>query len=271
MKPKNDGKRRFRRSPGPQDIGEVVKKIWKPPKFMIREKKNRTEFVFFIKFNIARKIKGVEPAVHRLLFGPGRPSFRRVVKQAWRRAYYGRERVRDLTERVLLATCVDALAALYEEADLPKPLNARLSGGAEAVRNFAKRKRRPDSLQRKATAKRVAGRYAQLFPEVQALWKKLKSRPRTSDENSLKKVIEGEFCYTWIPHVVSGKALQNLPDIPAHGRVESLNGMKWTPRQLTVGIIWCEERERNQTFTVQPNTLLEDYLPLGRKLNRLPT
>ena len=68
--------------------------------------------------------------------------------------------------------------------------------------------------------------------------------------------------------MTKGSALSNLPDIPAHSREATLSSLAWTPRQLTVGIIWCEEQERDPSFSIQPNTLLNEYIPRGKKLNR---
>jgi hypothetical protein len=85
----------------------------------------------------------------------------------------------------------------------------------------------------------------------------------------LSEAVEASFPEEWIGPVIKGNALTNLPIVPGHlNRAELLGSLKWTPRQLAVGIIWCEERRDDQTFAFQPSTILEDYLPLGRKLNR---
>ena len=101
MKKKTEQKRRFPRFPKGDDVGRVAKRIWKRTQFTVRQGQNLTEFIFFVDFNIPRKIKKTEPSVYLQLFGPERSSFKRVLKQAWRRGLYGQERIRDLVDRSL--------------------------------------------------------------------------------------------------------------------------------------------------------------------------
>lgn len=120
----------------------------------------------------------------------------------------------------------------------------------------------------RVTAKRVAARYTQLLPQINDLRGKPQGYPQLSDENLLKQAVEKEFPHEWARHVTQGIELSNLPDFPGHSRETALSGLKWTPRQLTVGVIWREERKRDPTFCLQPNTLLDEYIPKGNKLNR---
>jgi hypothetical protein len=265
---------RFPRYPTAGDIGNMAKRIWKRPKFKFRQTHDSTEFIFTLPFNVPKKIKKKAPALYYLLFDPKRTPFGKILVQAYRAAYSERtNKARDLCDRALYKVFAESLAILFEEADrtegLYKGYKSNLLGDAAVVREAAKRKRRPPDSERRALAKRIAKRYGELFPKVKELWKFIRDSPLRFDESKLREAVEQSFPHEWIKELTKGIALENLPEIPGHpNATESLGKLEWSPRQLAVGIIWCEERRRSRNFSVRPNTMLDDYLPLGNKLNR---
>jgi hypothetical protein len=264
---------RFRRNPTASDVGELAKRIWKRPKFRVLQTSRATEFVFRLRFNIHKKIRKKQLASYLLLFkryGDRRnqKTLRRALKQAYRSGHYASVRLRDQADRVLFRVLVEALTILFEEAKQSPPYKGFLTDDIKAVLEAAKRKRRPPDSERGPRAKRMAQRYNELLPKVRLLRQFVGGHAQRSNEVILREAVKRNFPDEWIQAVISGAALKSLPEIP--GRSESnvtLGGLNWTPRQLTVGIIRCEEHERDSMFSVTPNTILEDYLPLGRKLN----
>lgn len=263
---------RFPRYPTADDIGNLAKKIWKRPKFRVRQTHDSTEFIFSLGFNVPKKIKDKEQPSYYLLFDPKRTAFGKALIQAYREAYSGKNKARDLCERALYRVFAESMAILFEEAyrnkGLYKGYKGNLLGDATVVREAAKRKRRPPDSERKRRAKRIAKRYEQLLPKVKKLRAFVRDYPLPSDEPKLLEAVEASFSEEWIGLVIRGGALTSLPTVPGHSnRAESLGSLTWTSRQLAVAIIWCEHRD-DRTFAVAPTTILEDYLPLGRKLNR---
>ena len=166
-------------------MGGVAKRIWKRAKFTVRQGHDRTEFIFFVNFNIARKIKKTELSVYLQLLGPQRSSFKKVLTQAWRRGLYGQERIRDLVDRLLFKIFSESLSALYEEANSLEPYKGYLGDGREAVRKASKRTRRPTIVRFRNTAKRVANRYTELLPMVRELRETIKTHPQLPNESLL--------------------------------------------------------------------------------------
>jgi hypothetical protein len=251
--------RRFPRYPKADDIGELVKVFWERPKFSVRETSNKTEFVFTVAFNVRNRIRRRQLASYMLLFEENQNGLKPALLRAFETAIYGTDRVRDLTERALFRTLVEALGMLFQKANsCNERYRGVLDGTAATLLEAAKRKKRPPESERHSRASR-------LLPYVKSLRELVRDNP---NEKTLRKLIEEKFPFQWIREVTSGGALENLPEIPGHsGRARSLGGPHWTARQLAVGILWCEERRRDSGFNVRPKTILEDYIPLGRKIN----
>jgi hypothetical protein len=265
---------RFPRFRTAGDIGTLARKIWKHPKFRVKLTADSTKFIFSLRFNIRKKIKKKDPASYDLLFDPKRTSFCKAFIQAYREAYSGRNaKARDLCERALYKVFVDSLALLFEEADrtegLYKGYKGNLSGDASVVRDAAKRKKRPPDLERKRCARRMSARYEELLPKVKELRRFVSDHPDCSDDTKLKVAVQAKYSDKWIESVTTGLALKHLPETSGHpNSTDSLGRLEWTPRQLTVAVIWCEERWRNPNFGAGPGTILEVYLPMGKRLNK---
>lgn len=264
-----DPLKRLPRYPTANDIGGLARKIWKRPKFRVGLPSNTTEFIFSLGFSIPKKVKNHHLAFHSLLFDPKRSAWSRALNRSYKEARQGSQRVRDVSERMLFKVFAQALAILFEEARLSEgPYKGFIEGDAQAVLETAKRRRRPPDRARKTCAKRMAERYDSLLPEVKALLKFITCPAQRVKNTNVAQVVGEQFSQEWVKHVTEGIALQNLPLIAGHdNRTECLMELKCTARQLTVGIIFAEERQRNPKFDLQPNTILEEYLPLGRRLN----
>lgn len=261
---------RFPRSPTAEYIGNLAKKIWKRPKFRVKQTSDSTEFIFSLTFNVIKKIKKRELASYYLLFDPKRTDLTKALVQAYKKSYSGSKKVRKLCEWALYKVFAESLGILFEEAGRTEgSYKGILRGDAKAVLAAAKRRRPPD-LKRKPYAMRLAKRYEELLPKMKELRAFVRDYPHRSDQQKLKDAVEARFLEEWISLVIGDCALTNLPVVPGHSnKAESLGALTWTPRQLAVGIIWCEEQCRDERlFDVQPNTILEVYLPLGRKANR---
>jgi hypothetical protein len=264
----NKQKPRFPRNPTAKDVGELAKQVWKVPVFHVKETSLTTTFVLKLNFSLTERIKSENETYHRLLFTTTGIPLYQALKQAYKDASYSSKTMPALFDGALFAMFRQSLKMLFEKAQTAQGLfKGHVEGNANSVLEESKRRRSPD-LERRSMARRMAKRREELFPRVKELHKFIKNRPERSDEARLKLAVETNFSDEWIKHVTQGNALHNLPRIPGHeDRTESLGGLKWTPLQLTVGIIMCEALERNPHFALDPNTVLEVYLPFGRKLN----
>ncbi len=266
--------KRWPRYPGAETTGNLAKKIWKRPRFRVKLTSDSTQFVFSLKYDLRKKIKKKNSALYHVLFDPKRTSLSEALIQAYGTAKSGQNKARDLCERALYKIFGESLAILFEEADRAQGLSNGIlgyRGDASDVRQAAKRKQRPSDAERKICAKRIAKRYRGLFPEVKKLWRFVKLSPDRLEESRLRETVEKSFPYDWIELITKGAALQKFPETAGHYHsTDSLGKLKWTPRQLALGIIWCEERKRTPNFSVRPETMLKYYLPLGNKLNQNP-
>lgn len=260
---------RFPRYPNAADIARIAKQIWKKPRLTVKQKSGRTEFVFALDLDIAEKIRERQLASYMLLIHERKTSLKLALKKSYPKARYGSDRVPHLADRILFKVFVEALTILFEEANnIEGPYQGRLGEGGQKIRDLARRKQRPPDHERAEIARRMSTRYAELTPLVTQLKKFVRVNRTRFDEKALRVEVEKEFPTDWIKHVTRGDALKNLPEIPGHPTsTDSLSKLSWTPRQLSVAILLCEEKNRGSEFSIQPQTILESYLPLGRKLN----
>jgi hypothetical protein len=259
-------KERFPRYPTAKEIGELVKNIWERPTFDVRQTSKKTEFVFSLPFNLQRRIKTRGPAPYIFLFTGNRDALQAALPTAFERARYGkRDRVKNLIERALFKTVVEALTILFQEVeDTLGPYKCYIVGTSEDLSDAAKRKKRPLASEREVRACRCAKRYEQLLPQVKSLREFIR---KNRNEESLLMRVEEQFSQEWMREVIHGDALKRLPEITGHSGQDELTGL-WTTRQLAIGILWCEESSKDPTLAISPNTILGEYIPLGKKLIR---
>ena len=120
---------------------------------------------------------------------------------------------------------------------------------------------------RERTAKRLATRYVELLPKVREIRKFVEDEESSLSDTELRAAILRKFQDPWVSLITSGCALKNLLPIPDHdSEIETLSSKGWTARQLTVGIIVCEEKVRRPEFSLGPTTIYEKYIALGKQL-----
>jgi len=142
-----------------------------------------------------------------------------------------------------------------------------MKGGRKTFAKAARPRRRPHTESRNQRAIQLARLYEALSPKVKQIHSWVVANVDQSNEQKLRDDLEKRVSWPWVADIVRGEALQNLPEIPGYSRTtDTLGGLEWTVRQLTVGIIKCIDNERQEYPSLSPNTILEHYIPLGRKL-----
>ena len=87
---------RFPRYPDAADIAELAKRIWKKPRFTVKQEEDYTEFNVRFKFSIPEKIRERQPASYTLLFELNNMNWKRALRKGYSKAYYGSDRVPQL-------------------------------------------------------------------------------------------------------------------------------------------------------------------------------
>lgn len=255
---------RFPRLAEAKHIGQLAKRIWKKPRFDYQDDGKTTEFIFRLGFSIRKKIRRTEPAIWELL-KEGGPRWRESFIQAHRDAHRPDEkRVSNLIADLLYKVFLDALEIRFRNAEVsPNVFHPKLRGQPEEILKHSRRKRRPQQ----GKLRRYAKRYATLRPQVEELRRFVKENSPASGTD-LNAKVEGHFpSYKWLKYVTQGNALQNLFSIPGHEdeKPESLSDVRhWTPRQLAVAIMVCEELDLHHR-TITPKTMYEN-IQTGNKL-----
>jgi hypothetical protein len=201
-----------------------------------------------------------------MLFESQAVGLRDQLENAYASARYKGKPVSELIPSAFRKVVEVAMSNVFMNAKKSAdPYAKYLKGGRKAFAREARARRLPQEKLRDERAKRLAFRSEALTGPVIQLQKFVKSYPNRINEAELKLAVEKTFPKRWAKLVTRGEALQNLPEIPGYGRkTETLGGLDWTPLQLRIGIITCEES------TVRPllhaNAILETYIPRGRKL-----
>lgn len=265
--------RRYIRVPDSLYIGKMAREVWKVrPKFDIRETEGTTEFVFRLKFNIPKRIKDSHEAAYEFLFTDTRADWKRTFKLAYSRTRHGGKKAKRQFDILLYKVFVQALVILAEKAKASGELYAdliKLEPTLLVVESRRKRRPRKQAYRRKAI--RLAKRYKQLKPQVDKLRKFVKNASGSMDENTLRAEAERCFRSEWILHVTQGGALKNLLPIPGYtASVESLGRLNWTVRQLTFGIMVCEEEARAPATPLKAVTI-DKYIREGNRHLKTPT
>jgi hypothetical protein len=272
MTRKTKSPRRFPRIPTASDSGELTRLIWQIPAFSVQEIDNGTEFVHRLPFLIAEKIRRKRVGIFTMFFRSQDVNVGEELERAYRKTKYKGTAVNQLIDRALRSVLNEAMAEIFMKAKHSTDLHARyMLGGKEAFAKAARPRRLPDKNRKEQRAIRIARQYEKLFPMVVRIKLSintyLEKGSGIKNEEKLCAYLKERFPQPWATFVISGAVLQMLPEIPGHQKsVDTLIGMAWTVRQLTVGIIKCLEDERKEGPFLSANTIMEDYLPLGRKL-----
>jgi hypothetical protein len=258
----------FPRIPKAPDCGEVTRRIWKSPDFYVRPLDNSTEFVHRLSFLIPDRVRKKQLASFMMLFSAQTIDIKSELEAAYSRATYKGMSVPHLIDSALRSVLTEAMAQIFIKAKDSKDPNAKyMEGGREEFTKAARPRRPPKTEFRKQRAIRLARLYETLFPKVKEIRSWVAANKDHSNEKELRKGIEEHFSWPWVIDITRGEALQNLPEIPGYSRTtDTLGGLQWTVRQLTVGVIHRIDHQRRQLPSLNATTILEEYIPLGRKL-----
>ena len=253
---------RFPRYAGDKEIAPAANRVWRNPRFKARCHKDKTELAFCLPFSIPRRLKRKAPAVFHRLFDGEYAGLASALVLAYRQTEHEGKPIKKRIDLLLRKVFVEALEILkvkhndkYGKSDASP--NEKQDGLRKALIKPGPQK---DERKRRKLAIRLANRYRQVLPQVQKLHKFV--HETVLAEEDIRSQIEERFTYDWVPHVIHGKALQNLlPIVGYRLSAEPLSSKVWTPRQLTVGILVCEEE-----FRLGPATIYEQYINLGNRL-----
>jgi hypothetical protein len=260
-------RRRFTRIPKSKDVGRTVRRAWKSPKFFVRPLKNATEFVHELPFNIPDRIRDKQLASFMALFPTQTVDVRKELEAAYKKATYKGTPVRRLIRRALRKVFNDAIMVIFSKAKKSAdPYAQYLKGGRESFAKAARPRRIPNTKVRNRRAVRLAKLYKKISPSARQILIFVQGHRDLHPEEDLRWLVEERFRSSWVRHITQGQALEHLPEIPGYERTATLGNLRWTARQLTIGTIWCIEDENKVQPQLSANTILEDYLPLGKKL-----
>jgi hypothetical protein len=272
MNSKTKSPRRFTRITTAVDSGRVTSMIWRSPEFSVGEIDKSTVFVHRLPFLIPEKIRRKQIGTYTMLFSSQQVDMADELEKAYPNTKYRGIPVGRLIDRALRSVLNKAMAEIFMKAkNSNDPYAKYMKGDRKVFAKAARPQRLPQKKRMEKRAIRLARQYETLSPTIVKIRRSIQefsSKPENGgNEEKLIEDLKRWFSEPWIPLVVSGVALQNLPEIPGYGKnAETLIGLDWTARQLTVGIIKCIEDKRKEQPSLNANTIMEDYLPLGRKL-----
>jgi len=268
MPKRNTPIKRFPRIPKSPDCGKVTRLVWQTPEFEVRQPDNSTEFVHRLGFLVPERVRTKQVATFTMLFSTQTIDIKSELEGAYARASYKGIPVARLVDRALRSVLTEALSEIFMKAKKSKDPHAKyMKGGRKTFAKAARPRRRPHTESRNQRAIQLARLYEALSPKVKQIHSWVVANVDQSNEQKLRDDLEKRVSWPWVADIVRGEALQNLPEIPGYSRTtDTLGGLEWTDRQLTVGVIWCIQHRRRALPSLNATTILEEYIPLGRKL-----
>ncbi len=267
---KSNTPQRFPRLPDAEYIGKMAKQFWKSPTFEVKSVEGATEFVFTLKFDIPARIRERNQSAFVMLFENKKVHWERLLRSAYLRAHdQSDERMPLLARKVVYYTVLEALRTLFRKAKSDTPSRRELVDERNKMWEAAKPEMRSAQIGRRRKAVRLAKRYSKLLPAVKELrvFIKEQSDKWSENEKGLREQIEGKFSFRGVKYCTRGTALNEIPEISSDRgkKMYTLVDPKWTARQLTAGILKCEEDERDPWSNLSSTAILDEYVPLGRK------
>lgn len=266
-----DGIRRFPRLPNAFDSGKTTRRIWKTPVFEFRPVGNETEFVYRLPFLIPERIREKHIPTFVMLFESQSIDLKAEVESAYPKTKYRGKSVAKLIGGSLRAVVNTAIAEVFMKAKQSKDPNAKyMEGTQEEFLKASRPVRKPDIRRKKQRAIRLARLDLQVRPVVAKIRRLVRGYQKDGeqDDSKCRTRLEKDFSHKWVELVTQGAALQNMPDMGgSYSRsTDSLIDLDWTERQLRIGMIKCLEDQGKNEPKLSANTILEDYLPLGKQL-----
>lgn len=260
-------RKRYPRIPSAESSGELARRIWRSPKFVVRERHGVTEFVHQLPFFIPDKIRRTQIGTFNMLFASQAIDMKKEIENAYRKARYRGRPVGPEIDSALRSVFTEAMAKIFMMAKKADHPYARLmKGGRKKFAEAARPRRVADKEKRERRATRLARLYQKVLPTAAEILEFMKRCDYKNEYERCKTDLEKKFPRPWINYVTRGRALQNLPEIPGHDASQALSNLRCTRRQLAVGIVWAIEDKRGEQPSLSANTILEDYIPLGAKL-----
>jgi hypothetical protein len=261
--------KRFPRYPSGNDVGKALERIWRLPHFRVHAGRKSTDFTFQLPFSIPKKLESRNLAVYCRLFPDGHDDWASVLVKAYQTTQHRGKPLKNEIGLLLAKILAQASTTLFDKhKDL---FQQDPSTSAEEQKSLRRRLIRTgprlDERKLSKTAIRIALRFRELLPQVREIREFIKKRQKIVNELDLRTAIADTFHYTWVKFVTNGAVLQHLLPIPGHdSRIETLAIESWTPRQLRVGIIYCEELASHPKARLGPTTIYEEYILPGNAL-----
>ncbi len=216
---------------------------------------------------IPDRVRSKKPAVHKMMFSTQTIDIESELENAYTRATYKGMSVPHLIDSALRSVLTVAMTEIFMKAKESKDPHAKyMEGGPKEFAKAARPRRTPKGKLRKGRAIRMARLYEEVRPIAADILKFVVDYDKTHNHDSLETQLEQTFPKTWIRYITRGEALRHLPEIPGHEEQQTLSKLDCTPRQLAVGVVWCVEDARREGPRLKPITILEHYIPLGKKL-----
>jgi hypothetical protein len=225
--------------------------------------------VFSLPFSIPDELKRRDLAGYYRLFPNGPTGLSKVLVRAYGSAVHKGKPIKKEVGTLLRGILVRALQILLEEhKDKFHQDKTQVNEEQTLLRKgVIKTGPQRDERKREQIAIRLARRYRELLPQLREMRRFIEGKEFLLKATELPTEIARKFQYSWIPFITNGRALNHRLPIPGHdSSIVALSSKGWTVRQLAVGIILCEERDRDAKFRPGPVTIYEKYIAFGNRL-----
>jgi hypothetical protein len=233
------------------------------------ERKKFLEFIFTVEGSFPSALHKQNPSLYSYLFEPRKKGdWINVLLNAYDSRSAAGKSIRLSLRFWLNKLLLNALDTLAHNAiSKGKQYDGDIKKEIETLKDILRKKPGPHRSPRRQEqdAIRFATRYEELKPQAKKLKAFVKNQ-NGHDEKVLGQNAEKELQFQWLSHVTKGDALQHLPTINNNPvtRSSTLNG-KWAAWQLSVGVIYCEEKVPNRRIKRGPDTIYE-YIRRGKTL-----
>jgi hypothetical protein len=239
------------------------------PEFGVRETGSSTEFVFTFPFSIPDELNRLNPAGYYRLFLDGVAGWPTDLKEAFALA---RNEGRPINKEILgllRKIVVRALETRFEHnadvfhQDGMTEVTVKVVDEQERLRKkLIRTGPQRDAHGHNQTVKRLRRRYRELMAIMKKIRSFIRARDESTEDSLLETELEKAFPFEWVLLITRGDALKNLLPIPGHESVALTLSDEWTPRQLVIGVMACEERgrSRNPHLKLGATTIYEKYV-----------
>lgn len=265
--------KRFPRLIEGQRLGEVSKDEWKTPKLIIRIGEKGTDFVFQVP-SFPRELKKKYPEYFQVMFAGARKRWKQELENSYKETIFDGRPIRLRIERLLYNVFLNALSHYLEETAqvlgqeygswIDGELKAlKKEGGRERRKKLSEAERKSQEQQEEERAGRLSRRYSELLPEVREVRKFIKKVPDSKRKNlvALYRQVQVHFKYKWLRLIHKELEHKLLGRISSRKLEKFSLAMKdWAARDLTLGIIICEQKETDPSLKGGFRTIYRKYI-----------